>query len=125
MVNECVILADGPGPLTELCGISLLERLLRTLQRCGIKRATVLSSDPGPIANELARPSWARSGLDVTLRTRPSGPAKMGQIINVWPRNYQPAPLLLVVSADSVFDPRLLRLGFAGHTRCSGGFRRA
>ena len=109
MVNECVILADGPGPLTELCGISLLERLLRTLQRCGIKRATVLSSDPGPIANELARPSWARSGLDVTLRTRPSGPAKMGQIINVWPRNYQPAPLLLVVSADSVFDPRLLR----------------
>src|SRR5215475_2119238 len=109
MVNECVILADSPGALAELCGISLLERLLRTLQRCGIKRATVLSSAPEAVANELARPSWARSGLDVTLRTLPSRPVKLEQIIDIWPRNSQRAPLLLVVPADSVFDPRLLR----------------
>ena len=32
MVNECVILADDPSALVELCGISTLERLLRTLQ---------------------------------------------------------------------------------------------
>jgi len=109
MVNECVILADSPGALAELCGISLLERLLRTLQGCGIKRATVLSSAPEAVANELARPSWARSGLDVTLRTLPSRPVKLEQIIDIWPRNSQRAPLLLVVPADSVFDPRLLR----------------
>src|SRR6476646_9886922 len=102
MVNECVILADSPGALTELCGISTLERLLRTLQRCGIKRATVLSSAPDPVANELARPSWARTGLDVMLRTRPSGPVKLDQIIDIWPRNSRPAPLLLVIPADSV-----------------------
>ena len=46
MVNECVILADDPSALVELCGISTLERLLRTLQRCGIERATVLSNTP-------------------------------------------------------------------------------
>ena len=109
MVNECVILADDPGALSELCGISMLERLLRTLQRCGIKRVTVLSSDPEPVASELAHPSWARPGLDVTLRTRPSGPMKVDQIINIWPRNSQPTPLLLVIPAASVFDPRLLR----------------
>jgi hypothetical protein len=50
MVNECVILADDPSALVELCGISTLERLLRTLQRCGIERATVLSNTPDRIA---------------------------------------------------------------------------
>jgi phosphatidylglycerophosphate synthase len=33
----------------------------------------------------------------------------VGQIIDLWPRNSQPAPLLLIIPADSVFDPRLLR----------------
>jgi phosphatidylglycerophosphate synthase len=110
MVNECVILADSPGALTELCGISILERLLRTLQRCGIERATVLSSTPDSIAKELACPSWARAELNLTLRTRPAGPMRLGQILDLWPRNSETAPLLLVVPGDSVFDSRLLRL---------------
>jgi phosphatidylglycerophosphate synthase len=109
MVNECVILADGPSALVELCGISTLERLLRTLQRCGIKRATVLSSTPDRIAKELARPSWARAQLDVTVRTRPAGPVRVEQVVDVWPRNSDAIPLLLVIPAGSVFDPRLLR----------------
>src|SRR5262249_17429246 len=108
MVNECVILADSPGALTQLCGISTLERLLRTLQRCGITHATVLSSTPDSIATELSRPSWARAQLDVTLKTRPTGPVKLEQIVDIWPRNSEPAPLL-IIPADSVFDPRLLR----------------
>jgi hypothetical protein len=81
MVSECVILADSPGALTELCGISTLERLLRTLQRCGINRATVLSSTPDLIAKELARPSWARAELNVTVRPRPIGPLTVQQIV--------------------------------------------
>ncbi len=87
MVNECVILADDPSALVELCGISTLERLLRTLQRCGIERATVLSSTPEPIAKELAALSWARAQLHVTLRTRPAGAVTMEQIVDNWPRN--------------------------------------
>src|SRR6266436_409769 len=109
MVNECVILADDPSALVELCGISTLERLLRTLQRCGIKRATVLSNTPDQIAEELARPSWARAQLSLTLRTRQAGPVRLEQIIDVWPRSSDAIPLLLVIPAGSVFDPRLLR----------------
>src|SRR5580765_187600 len=109
MVNECVILADDPSALVELCGISTLERLLRTLQRCGIERATVLSNTPDRIAKELARPSWARARLNLTLRTRPTGPVRLEQIVDVWPRNSDAIPLLLVIPAGSVFDPRLLR----------------
>src|SRR5512133_2087836 len=108
MVNECVILADDPSALVELCGISTLERLLRTLQRCGIERATVLSSTPDPIAKELARPSWARAELHLTLRTRPAGPVRLEQIVDLWPRSSDAIPLLLVIPAGSVFDPRLL-----------------
>jgi phosphatidylglycerophosphate synthase len=109
MINACVILADNPGALTQLCGISTLERLLRTLQRCGITHATVLSSTPDSIATELSRPSWAWAQLDVTLKTRPSGPVKLEHILDIWPRNSEPAPLLLIIPSDSVFDPRLLR----------------
>src|SRR5438046_4174547 len=109
MFNECVILADYPTALVDLCCISTLERLLRTLQRCGIERATVLSSTPDPIATELARPSWARAELHLTLRTRPAGPARLEQIVDLWPRSSDAIPLLLVIPAGSVFDPRLLR----------------
>jgi phosphatidylglycerophosphate synthase len=109
MVNECVILADSPDALIELCGISTLERLLRTLQRCGIERATVLSSTPKAIAQELATPSWARAQLNLTLCTRPTGPVRLEQIVDVWPRDSDAIPPLLVIPAGSVFDPRLLR----------------
>src|SRR4029450_733948 len=109
MVNDCVILADDPSALIELCGISTLERLLRTLQRCGIKRATVLSSTPKAIAQVLAAPSWARAQLRVTLRARPGGVVTIEQIVDNWPDNRSETPLLLIVPAHSVFDPLLLR----------------
>lgn len=110
MVNECVILADSPDALTELCGISTLERLLRTLQRCGIDHATVLSSTPDPIAKGLDRLSWARAELSLTLRTRQAGPVKLEQIVDIWPPDSAATSLLLVIPAGSVFDPRLLRV---------------
>jgi phosphatidylglycerophosphate synthase len=108
MISECIILADSPGPLIELCGISILERLLRTLQRCGIERATVLSSAPKAIAQQFAAPSWARAQLDVTLRARPDGAVTIEQIVDNWPDNRSETSLLLIVPAHSVFDPRLL-----------------
>ena len=107
MAHECVILADWPGALIELCGISTLERLLRTLQRCGIQRATILSSTSERIADELTRPSWPRAQLALTLRTRPNGALRIEQIVDIWP---EAAPLLLVLRGDVVFDSRLLQL---------------
>lgn len=107
MAEECFILADSPSALIELCGISVFERLLRTLQRCGFKRAIVLSSTPEPIARELAGPSWARAELDLTIRARPAGPVTMEHIVDLWPDSVE---LLLIIPAHSVFDQRLVRM---------------
>jgi phosphatidylglycerophosphate synthase len=107
MQHECVILADSPSALIELCGITTLERLLRTLQRCGITHATVLSSTPNLIVEQLAEPSWPRARLELTVRDRPGGLVTVEQIVDVWPNAAQ---LLLVVRSDAVFDIRLLRL---------------
>jgi phosphatidylglycerophosphate synthase len=104
MRHECVILADNPGALVELCGISILERLLRTLQRCGITHATVLSGVPA-IAEHLAQPSWARDQLHLTLRDQPDGVITAKKIVDLVPESVR---LLLVVRGDSVFDHRLV-----------------
>lgn len=105
MPDECVILADGPGALVELCGISTLERLLRTLQRCGITRATILSSTPAEIAESLAPPSWARADLKFAIRERPPGPTTVQEIVDLWPAATE---RLLVIRGDVIFDLRLL-----------------
>lgn len=106
MPDECVILADAPGALVELCGISALERLLRTLQRCGIRRAIILSSTAAEIAEHLAQPSWARADLEFTIHERPPGPRTVQQIVDLWP---EAAERALVIRGDVVFDIRLLR----------------
>jgi len=41
-----ILIADAPDALIELCGVNLLERLLRILQRIGFRRAIVFSSTP-------------------------------------------------------------------------------
>lgn len=67
--NACdvIILADAPAALTELCGISILERLLRALQRLDVRHVTVLSNTPELIRAHVERPSWARAQLSVTI----------------------------------------------------------
>ena len=61
------LIADAPGALSELCGVNLLERLLRALQRLGFRRAIVFSSTPEIIGAELAKPSWAREQITARL----------------------------------------------------------
>lgn len=101
-----MILADGPSALVELCGISALERLLRTLQRCGITRATILSSTPEAISESLAQASWSRARIDVRVCHQPSE-SMVEQIVALWPKG---DPFLLVVRGNAVFDTRLFRL---------------
>src|SRR6266496_2095144 len=108
MVEECVILAEATAALVELHGISVLERLLRTLQRCGFQRATILSSTADVIARKVASsPSWAREQIDVTVRNREPGAVTVEQIVDLWPRR---AESLVVLRGDIVFDARLLRV---------------
>jgi phosphatidylglycerophosphate synthase len=107
MRHECVIIADSSGALVTLCGVSILERLLRTLQRSGIKRATVLSNTPKLISDALASSPWPRAQLDIRVCHRSGESATIEEIIDVWP---EATPLLLIIRGDSVFDNRLLRL---------------
>src|SRR6266478_112369 len=59
-----ILVADDPKTLTELCGVNLLERLLRILQRLGFREAIVFSTTP-EIGAELSKPSWPRGQIIV------------------------------------------------------------
>jgi len=107
MVDECIVLVRNNSALAELCGISNLERLLRTLQRCGIKRVTILSSRPELLANYASGRPWPRAELGVTIRKSSGEHATTEEIIGAWPDT---ARSLLVVRGDTIFDIRLLRL---------------
>src|SRR5687768_15705831 len=54
---KVAILAEAPTALVELCGVSMLERLLRTLQRVGVPEVVIISSTGGALEEELAKPS--------------------------------------------------------------------
>lgn len=107
MIEECIILADSPGALIELCGISVLERLLRTLQTCELKRAIILSSTPDSIEQHLRRASRFREKVKCTVLTRSPGLVTGKQIADVWPAH---AEYTLVLCGDTIFDARLLRI---------------
>src|ERR1700737_99340 len=107
MIEECIILADSPVALIELCGISVLERLLRTLQSCEVKNAIILSSTPDSIERHLRRGSRVRARGKCTIHARASGPVTGNQVADVWPARTEYA---LVLRGDTVFDARLLRI---------------
>ena len=98
---QVVILADAPGALIDLCGITLLERLLRTLQREGVREALVLSKTPHAIEAELEKDAPARNQIAVHLCDSISGDE-----------------LRLVLPGDAVWDARLLRLLLAQEEPC-------
>ncbi|MGH8093783.1 MAG: CDP-alcohol phosphatidyltransferase family protein [Chthoniobacterales bacterium] len=105
MRHPCIILADRSG--AELCGVSLLERLLRQLQRLGLEKAIILSSIPEALARDLANPSPHRARVAIELRGCASGPIAVQQIFDAWPEE---AERVLVIPGDTVFDSRLLQI---------------
>ena len=107
MRHSVIVLAESPGALTELCGISLLERLLRTLQRLDLTKAIVLSTTPELLAPHLADPSRYRARVAIDLRRRAAGPLNAEQITEVWPNDGE---AVMVIRGDSVFESRLLKL---------------
>ncbi|HEX7517511.1 MAG TPA: CDP-alcohol phosphatidyltransferase family protein [Chthoniobacterales bacterium] len=89
---EYLVILDSSKALVELCGISILERCLRTLQLCGITRVHILSNDDKVIADHLRHPSPQRAAIDCVFSKNPPGDGNC-----------------LVLRGDSVFDQRLLR----------------
>jgi len=105
MVEQCIVYSDGPAALTQLCGISVLERLLRTLQRCEIKHATILSNTPDLIEKNLAGRSWARAALKIDIRKQSSESVNVSDIVDLWPKG---ADTTLILRADLILDPRVI-----------------
>jgi hypothetical protein len=97
-----LILADPPDALRILFGISLLERLLRTLERLGFREALILAESLDEIEAHLAKPSWARAQVRLSFRRREITAARVQDMATGAERT-------LVVSAGFYYDARLLR----------------
>jgi len=98
-----IIIADAPEALIELCGVSLLERLLRILQRLGFRRAIVFSKTPEIVGPQLARRSWARAEIVVQLVPHMTGPVTARVLLEKIP-----SERFLIVPANIYCDGRLL-----------------
>jgi phosphatidylglycerophosphate synthase len=98
-----ILIADAPEALVELCGVNLLERLLRILQRLGFRRALVLSTTPEIIRAEVVKASWAREKVMVQVVSSATGPVTAQLILE-----QSPAERFLVVPANIYCDARLL-----------------
>jgi phosphatidylglycerophosphate synthase len=98
-----ILVADAPEALTGLCGVNLLERLLRILQRLGFRRAIVFSSTPDVIGAELAKHSWAREEITAELVPGAAKPLTARLILE-----HGEASRLLIVPANVYCDSRLL-----------------
>jgi phosphatidylglycerophosphate synthase len=98
-----ILIADAPEALIELCGVNLLERLLRILQRLGFRSAIVFSKTPEIVGAELAKRSWAREQITVQLASSAIGPLTPQLILE-----QSSAGRFLIVPANIYCDARLL-----------------
>src|SRR5215472_11711421 len=97
-----VLVANAPDALAELCGVNLLERLLRTLQRLGLRRAIIFSRTPEIVGADLAKRSWARKDLTIQLVSIAIEPLTVQLLLE------QTAERFLIVPANIYCDARLL-----------------
>ena len=98
-----ILVADDPRALTELCGVNLLERLLRILQRLGFREAIVFSTTPEIVGAELARRSWPRNQITADLVSSATKP-----LTAQWLLEQSPADCFLIIPANIYCDARLL-----------------
>src|SRR6266478_2508198 len=63
-----LIVADSPEALTDLCGISLLERMRRIALHLGFREAMILSNSVKAVAAHVANESWHRADVSLTFR---------------------------------------------------------
>src|SRR5438046_10380946 len=98
-----ILIADAPEALMELCGVNLLERLLRILQRLGFRRAIVFSTTPEIVGAELAHRSWAREQITVNLVSGANRP-----LTAQLPLAQSPSERFLIIPANIYCDARSL-----------------
>ena len=98
-----ILVADAPEALVELCGVNLLERLLRILQRFGFRHAIVLSTTPEIVGAEVAKRSWAREKVIVDVVSHAAGPVTPHLVLV-----QDQSASFLIVPANVYCDARLL-----------------
>src|SRR6267142_580748 len=76
---QLLILADAPEALCMLFGISLLERLLRVVQRLGFREAIIVT-DSNEVTNHLAKRSWAGAAVRLRFCRKNANDIRMGEI---------------------------------------------
>ena len=98
---QLLILADAPDALCTLFGISLVERLLRIMQRLGFRKAVIIS-DSEEVAAHLTAPSWARADVALSFHRKNAKTVSVSEISADFDRT-------LVISAGFYYDARLLK----------------
>lgn len=97
-----LIILDAPDASRVLFGISMVERLLRVVQRLGFREAIIVSTSVEAISTHLAKPSWARSEVKLSFRSRIGGAVRVNEVATG-------ADRVLVVSAGFYYDSGLLK----------------
>jgi 1L-myo-inositol 1-phosphate cytidylyltransferase / CDP-L-myo-inositol myo-inositolphosphotransferase len=101
---QLLIVADSPEALTDLCGISLLERTRRNVRQLGFCEAMILSKSPKSIGEHVARQSWHLEDIALEFRERKGPQLTIGDF-----QDCLAAGRVLVVCAGFYCDGRLLR----------------
>ena len=105
-----LIVADSPEALTELCGISLLERMRRVALQLGFREAMILSNSAKTIATHVGNESWRRADVSLAFRERTGAKVTVGDILECLAGlRIGSDKRVLIVFADFYCDERLLR----------------
>jgi len=105
-----LIVADSPEALTDLCGISLLERMRRIALQLGFREAMILSNSVKAVASHVANESWHRTDVLLTFRERTGAKVTVGDILDCLAALRVAADgRILIVFAGFYCDERLLR----------------
>ena len=105
-----LIVADLPEALTELCGISLWERMRRIALQLGFHEAVILSNSVKAVTTHFANESWRRADLSLTFRERTGAKVMIGDIVDCLPAlKVASDGRILVAFAGFYCDERLLR----------------
>src|SRR5262245_51156500 len=105
-----LIVADSPEALTDLCGISLLERMRRIALQLGFREAMILSNSVKAVATHVANESWRRADVSLTFRERTGAKVTVGDILDCLAAlRVASGGRILIVFAGFYCDERLLR----------------
>lgn len=105
-----LIVTDSPEALTDLCGISLLERMRRSALNLGFREAMILSNSVKAVAAHVANESWRRADVSLTFRELTGEKVTVGDILDcLAAMRVAPGERILIVFAGFYCDERLLR----------------